>query len=456
MSQKVAFFIECVMASKKQLIREVPVTTFRVEELKNFVIAGEKSYPPVFVGRKPILDEIFQKSILGFEQGTAPSGNARIIQGAPGAGKTSILLELERCGQQGNYAPRTVVVTNVEIEQHLSYVLKSIAMAASAPRQDWIKTITHMGSYVGTRLGEISVLGFSTDFARLVESSHPKDLYELGKVVPSSKWVHPVILAVDEAQRLRGGKSTFYAQCLQSIHDAHQIRLPLTLVFAGLGDTQERVNELGITNGAYAFPVGALNAQEQAQVIDGFCDHFGLQVGRQHDRLHAFFEPTDGWPRHLYWAQRALAEVLLDPAVDGHFDNIADWTLVEQRRDQFRLGYYEDRTSSTMKMSNKLVGALMRSIDRYEQNNQHLTLSAIANILKKCAQRGHDDEAWLLPDNQTARSYIRHLIHQGALAEDITKDTFVCPIPSFQTHLIERARFKSEELSELDHMISQE
>ncbi|MCY4303735.1 MAG: hypothetical protein OXC62_02955, partial [Aestuariivita sp.] len=126
------------------------------------------------------------------------------------------------------------------------------------------------------------------------------------------------------------------------------------------------------------------------------------------------------------------------------------------RRDQFRLGYYEDRTSSTMKMSNKLVGALMRSIDRYEQNNQHLTLSAIANILKKCAQRGHDDEAWLLPDNQTARSYIRHLIHQGALAEDITKDTFVCPIPSFQTHLIERARFKSEELSELDHMISQE
>jgi len=112
--------------------------------------------------------------------------------------------------------------------------------------------------------------------------------------------------------------------------------LPLTLVFAGLGDTKERINEIGITNGAYAFDVGALAAHEQAQVIEGFCAHFGLTVGHQRNRLYAFFEPTEGWPRHLYWAQRALAEIVPDPAINGHLDNIPDWTILEHRRDQFR------------------------------------------------------------------------------------------------------------------------
>jgi len=43
------------------------------------------------------------------------------------------LLELERRGQPGDHTPRTVVVTGVELEQHLATVLKSIALAASAP-----------------------------------------------------------------------------------------------------------------------------------------------------------------------------------------------------------------------------------------------------------------------------------------------------------------------------------
>ena len=430
------------------------MTSFKRKELRNFIDDSSGDYPPVFVGRENIIDELLNLSNRAFERGNAPPKNTRMIQGAPGAGKTSILLELERRGQQGDHAPRAVVVTDVEIVQHLSHVLTSIVVAASASPHDWIQMITRIGSYVGNRLGEISALGFSADFARLIKSHPPTDLYDLGKVVPFSQWKHPVILAVDEAQRLRGGTSTPHAHFLKSIHDARQIGLPITLVFAGLGDTKDRVNDLGITNGAYALSVGALNAHEQAQVIDGFCDHFGVQVGHQHDRLHTFFEPTDGWPRHLYWAQRALAEALLDPSVEGHCDRIPDWTRVEHRRDQFRLGYYEDRTSSDMEMSNKLVGAVMLWVDHCAKNNQHLTISALSNIIKRSEQRGYDDQAWVLPDHQTARSYIEHLIHQGALAKDVPTYTFVCPIPSFQAHLIERARFTVEEIQELNHMMA--
>ena len=428
--------------------------TFRSEALRRFVIAGEKSSPPVFVGREPILTENLQKASLGFEQGTAPPGNTRIIQGAPGAGKTSILLELERRGQQGDHTPRTVVVTDVEIEQHLATVLKSIALAASAPQKAWVQTVTQIGSYIGARLGTISLFGFSADVARFVENGHPTDLHELGQILPSSQWTHPVILAVDEAQRLRGETATPQAHALTSIHDARQIGLPLTLVFAGLGDTKERINEIGITNGAYAFDVGALAAHEQAQVIEGFCAHFGLTVGHQRNRLYAFFEPTEGWPRHLYWAQRALAEIVLDPAIDGHLDNIPDWTILEHRRDQFRRGYHVDRTSSDMERSNKLVGAIMLCVNRYENENRHLTISALANMVKKYAQRGYEDDAWRIPGHQTVHAYIHHLVHQGALARQTETGTYRCPIPSFQAYLMDRAQFTQEEMRGFDHMIA--
>ena len=434
--------------------------TFLPDALRRFIIAGEKSYPPVFVGREEILTEILRKASLGFEQRTAPPGNSRIIQGAPGAGKTSILLELERHGQQGNHAPRTVVVTDVEIEQRLPTVLLSIALAASAPKQAWTQMISQIGSYIGTRLGEISPFGFSADLERLFRTNSPKDLYDLGTVLPASKWAHPVILAVDEAQRLRGETATPAAHFLKSIHDARQVVLPLTLVCAGLGDTKDRINEIGITNGAYAFHVGALTKHEQTHVIDGFCDHFGLEIGRQRDRLLAFFEPAEGWPRHIHWAQRALAETLLDPSIEGDLDSIADWTQIEQRRDQFRMGYYEDRTSADMEQSCKLVGAIMKFVALCERNDQHVAFSDIGDHINHCLHHFKDSGmSWAIPErfeeeNSPVVGYLKHLIHQGVLERQGKTGTYVCPIPSFQAYLIEQAHFTKDDLSNLKHMIA--
>ncbi|MCY4261540.1 MAG: ATP-binding protein [Rhodobacteraceae bacterium] len=439
---------------------EESVGTFRSEALKRFVIAGEKSYPPVFVGREDILTEILRKASLGFEQGTAPPGNTRIIQGAPGAGKTSILLELERRGQQGDHAPRTVVVTDVEIEQHLTNVLKSIALAASTPRNAWIETVTQIGSYIGTRPGEISPFGFSADIARLVENSPSADLYDLGTILPASKWVHPVILAVDEAQRLRGETTTPSGHFLKSIHDARQISLPLTLIFAGLGDTKDRISEIGIANGAHAFHVGALEACEQGDVVDGFCDHFGVEMGRQRDRLHAFFEPTEGWPRHIYWAQRALAETLLDPAVEGHLDAIPDWTRIAQRRDRFRMGYCQDRTSFEMERSCKLVGALLEFVALRNRKGQHVTFSDMGDHINQCRRHFKENGLpWVIPEkfgagNAAVVHHLHHLIHQGALARQDGTGTYVCPIPSFRAYLTEQAHFTANDLRNIDHMMA--
>ncbi len=41
--------------------------------------------------------------------------------------------------------------------------------------------------------------------------------------------------------------------------------------------------------------------------------------------------------------------------------------------------------------------------------------------------------------------YIEHLVHQDVLAKDESTPTYRCPIPSFQSFLIEQANFTQEE-----------
>ena len=408
------------------------------------------------------MEDILDQSRHAFKRGSAPAKNTKVIHGAPGAGKTSLLTELSQRGKNEEHHPRTVVVTGAEIRNRLPEVMKAIVIAASKPKHQWVEALKTKGSDFGQRIGNVNFLSFGADFAQMTTIRGPDDLYTLAKMVPSGKWENPVMLAIDEAQRLRGDITTPHAKFLQAIHDANRVPLPLTLVFAGLGDTQERVNEIGMTNCVHVFSVGAFNRTEQALVVDGFCEHFGIEVGAHYARLHSFFASTDGWPRHIYWAQCALAESLLEPDVDGHLDKVSDWLTMEHRRDRFRVGYYEDRRSSALKMSDKLVGAVMKTVAVYDDRGEKINLSRLTDQVNHYSRNFRSySSGWGVPEefgtgSGAVRKYIRHLVHQGALAEDVWSDTYRCPIPGFQSHLIERANFTPEESMALEQSLLDE
>ena len=67
--------------------------------LNNFALEQDKSYPPIFVGRKDIIDSIHGMSGLVYNKyknhdfQPAPT---QVVCGAPGAGKTSLLLHLQK------------------------------------------------------------------------------------------------------------------------------------------------------------------------------------------------------------------------------------------------------------------------------------------------------------------------------------------------------------------------
>ena len=217
---------------------------------------------------------------------------------------------------------------------------------------------------------------------------------------------------------------------------------------------------MGITNGIAALTVDVLNGQEQTQVIDGFCTYFGVDVGSQRKTLHTFFESTDGWPRHIFWAQQALAEILFQPEVNGNLDRITDWAIAEQRRDQFRIGYYEDRRSLALKRSKKLVGAVMKTVDLYNNRGTKIDFPDIGDKIEYFTKQFKScGRGWRVPESFGSGEsgidrYIEHLIHQGALVEDVWSDTYRCPIPSFQSHLIERAGFTPVETAELEQKLA--
>ncbi|MCY4288166.1 MAG: ATP-binding protein [Aestuariivita sp.] len=420
---------------------------FRKDKLNEFILQRAKSHPPVFAGRREILKEIAELSNLAFRQKAAIPGNTHIIYGAPGAGKSSILRELELRGQTNDW-PGTIYCSNVEIEDHLPDVLKSILLAAEATEQNWQVLVQRFGSNLGQRIGEIQAFGFGIDVEKMLHRTWPNNLHELREVTPATNWKRPVIIAVDEAQRLGNEVNPSTARFLQAIHDAEYLRLPITLVLAGLSDTKECAREMGLTNTVYDCSIGCFTPKEQREVIEGFCRHFGIEVGAQEEKLYTYFAPTDGWPRHMYWAQKALAMQLILPEVGGCLNRLSNWQTVEDLRDQYRIRYYKDRTSNEMKESRKLLGGILSYVSEAERKNDKLFIADIYDILEEIT-RTNQGAAWRLPESHTARSYVSHLIHQGALQEDSQSETLVCPIPNFQSHLIAQANFTPEENQQL-------
>ncbi len=409
------------------------MSEFKRAELQRFVWMREKSYPPVFVGRQVLLDEILTIARMTGAEGVGIPGNTTVIQGAPGSGKSSVLSELEIRAPRAINA-RVVNIANTDLEQNIPDVTRAIAFAASRDNAQWFDIWSQSGPEWLQRLPQMK--GFNIP--------RYESLIDLQRYRPASTWTAPVIVAVDEAQRFPENKSAPYAQFMQEIHDAKGVRLPLTLVLAGLGDTQSVIRSMGLTHGLRPHPLGCFDAEELDELTGAWCAHFGITVGAQRDRIDRLMSPTDGWPRHVHWAQQALAEALLVPGVDGDADRITDWTTVHHRSDQLRHGYYQTQFSDVMVSSRKLVGRVMLDMANAQRDGDGLTFDQVVDVVE--IYNGYEPgSAWRVPEKESKQSYVTHLIHCGALQRrsmDPSDHVLTCPIPSFQSYIIAQGGFE--------------
>jgi len=405
--------------------------------LESFCRQSEGQPPPVFKGREAVLRSLRAcgdglRTVVQEPGRTRPRVHmqgvpktTQIVQGAPGVGKSSILAKLqEECDSSSDAsAPRVLIVSSQDVVEDLSKVIQLIGVVGGLSLKAW-RALPQRVS-LGLSVPQIINVTGELDWAK-TDLKSMKTLHDLIEVFPRMKWTAPVIVAVDEAQRLSGDESTSHARFIQSIHDASS-GLPLTLVLAGLSDTQERVEDIGITRGLTTHTLHCLDPSERDELVVAFCQKFAMDVEGYEPVLHDLVTPTEGWPRHLHFTFQALAKEFL--RVDGAVRDVR-WRHVEDDAARSRVAYYQHQQSTVLRRLKPLVGAVMEDLKKGDSFT-----GITASIRRYLTPDMLDD----LPNKHDIRSFpmwlTQEMIHQGALQE-YGPDRFFSPIPSFRNHLI--------------------
>ncbi len=414
------------------------MTNFKRSELRHFVNMREKSPPPVFVGRKAVIDDVLTIAATTAQERRGIPGNTTVIQGAPGAGKSSVLHQIESQSSRETEI-RVVRASETDVTKHIPKVLQAIAFAGLATADGWREALLKYGQIWSSYLPIVSGFGVNVDFRPLFTSQVPTDISDLASKCPREKWTSAVILAVDEAQRLPTDKDRDHAVFLRNVHDADTF-LPLTLVVAGLGDTHSVIHSLGLTHGIKPHSLGSLETKDIEELIPNWCQYFEIDIGSCRAKINTLMANTDGWPRFIHWAQQALAEALLDREVDGFMDKIKDWYWVHSRSNELRTGFYRAQFSNVMEYSPKLTGKILYDVALAQAKGEFLLPSQVRKNIQSYCQTDTTGE-FECPPEYTYVEFVNHLVHCGALQKhpDINIDGMICPIPSFQKYIIARA-----------------
>ncbi len=394
------------------------------ERVRDFLRLDEGDPPPVFVGRDDILSDILDtaKDKAGRPKVT------RIVQGAPGAGKTSILHEMQTRWTGEDGTPRVVTLSSTDLFDNMSGVTASVIAAGTMSKESWR---TSLLDWTG-KLSGIGAFGFS--ISRQVTERPESLAAELARHV-GTRWPNPVIVAVDESQRFAGHPTTPESRFLQTIHDGSK-GLPLMLVLAGLSDTASNAVRMGLTRSVKIHGVGRLEPMDSRVFMERLCEYFGLDASRHIRRLHDLADICDCWPRHLHHAASALAsEALRTKGEMARFD----WSRVEAETLDSRQFHYESQRSPQMQEASALLAAVMEDIPEVHSvakgKDGKVTRADVLNCIERHDRPGGPVES-RLPDGMTSRDFLNHLIHRGVLFSDA--GGFIhSPIPSFRSYLIE-------------------
>ncbi len=398
--------------------------TIDIEGLREFIEARDRSDPPYFAGRKEVIADIETICRTMWQRHTAGApqhkGMTRIIHGAPGAGKTSVLGHLACRRNDGE--PRIV---NMPGPDSLESGDELAALLAGALKAGLDKTV--LQQYNRHMQLQLGIGGTHVQHGR--EVSDPRQPDPVRSVLahhPVKKWQYPVVLAIDEFQNTAGDRFSPHARILQAVHN-QKYQAPIMLVLAGLGDTVDRAMELGLSRPAQGttWTLGCFDEAESDDLIAGWGRHFGLPDGDWRNTMRGIAEDCDHWPVHVQNALMALAEEVV--AADGRLEDVQS-SVVRARSRKRQLAYYRQRMSPQMEGSRFLLSAVMQ--DLQESHDRGDIIDSI-----EWHADSRPGSRWRLPDGMTVNEYFNHLIHRGALHKHLDTGTVECPIPSFRAWL---------------------
>ena len=393
--------------------------------VKIFSRADERSAAHVFVGREDTIQAIDTNCRIAMwrvERGQAAEGKTFLVQGAPGAGKTSLMSRIkELWAGRKREAPYVLDLTTDE----LSDVSQPIRRIVSTVRSEWWQGVRNC---FGVREAEADAAALASAG---IEGKDKEGIGSFGipaKSIPPKKWKKPLCIIVDEIQNV----SEEHAACIRVLHEGRH-GLPIVPIYAGLADSTSVLVNLGISRTQIdnSHILGALSSSEVKSCVRQMLDR--CRIGRSDTQLEritkGIAERSEGWPQHVHTETAALFWGL--HRADCDLDKV-DHDAVDKRAWFYREASYSARRSPEMSESIHLVAKVLAELPKAGLHRSQ----ALDSIKDKARPAG--PTAWRIPEGMNANQFLDHLIRKGILQPD-KNDILTCPIPILRTWLMEQA-----------------
>ena len=404
-------------------------TAERQAALQEYIRREARDEPPVFVGRENAVRDIETAAETALEVWRAKDrfpGLTRVVQGAPGAGKSSLLAHLRRkwnaAREAGDEAaPLAVNISLLDLRE---------------PHRFRSQIDRKVPASFGERYAPI-VAGVLVKL--FIPSTRLSEETEAGAraLVEQRSLPNPVVLMIDEAHNARPheNESAIFAH----LHEGHVSDIPVLPVLAGLGHLREHLGQPGIRLTRFSderksvHTIAAISDDEVRELFGGWLEHFHVAAtdGEGARWADALVRESQGWPMHTNHFLTSLAGQLLMPGRDPGRLASADLDAVRRRAAERRVDYYDTRYDNPLLQERehevaKTLAAL-RSTGPVKMKNMLDTIQS----------------AFQYRDMADARGAFAVLRERGFLQRTPELDTrmsarggrvYACPIPSLSSY----------------------
>ncbi len=394
--------------------------------LTEYAGEGARTQPPVFVGRDAVIKDIEFTARLSYEKWRSDGvdandpGLTRLVQGAPGAGKTALLRHMQGLwtndvGKPGRPIGLRIGVNDLSDAQALREAVEN-ALPRGLTRELGAMVVRAILKLVPGFVEGVSPVAGTA--ARTVIDMVSK---ALGRARRPVKFPGPVVLMVDEAQRIAPHSKP--AQAAQNLHDGHIGDIPILPVFAGLGYLQNHLQRKGINISRYSDPrrcihtLESLSEAECRTLLEGWLRHFEVDAPDALAERWAdvLLLDSQGWAMHTNGFLRALAEALVASDNPASLASV-DLDAVRRAAAEDRAVYYSARYDGVLLDNRQWVGRAMIALDAAAPVWPERAIQIIG-------EAGQANE-------QVLKEMCDALVERGFLHLRRPNDLYACPIPS--------------------------
>ena len=402
--------------------------------------SDEKSKPVAFVGRENIRRQIRDR-FTDLRQNSLNVWNwAEVIQGAPGAGKTSLLDQIRTDNQTDEvivlsifgvdmFSPRSFASKflnsyDITVEDMYTSIVRrqsgDVGLSSTKVSKSWEIAESSMAG----QLDDVTVIWSVIGNAIKRNKARIPDV--LFKREPAFQ---PLLMLVDETQEIALDERRQAHLICNNLLKGNTGDLRILPVFAGLSDTYDQLSQAGGSRlGRPSIHLGELSREDSIQAVSEFLNSTEYELGRvftsqdRSDISVCLGIASEGWPRHLHCYMRSFAIEVVDSI--RHEKTNVSMAAVLDRGHRERICYCEDRLDSA-----RLHYGLVSTLCSLAQESKDGVLHK-KQIIHYAMKESGQSEQMIEHDLASA-------VHAGVLDTSPRVQKYKFPIPSFLTFMRE-------------------